>query len=278
MLGRIVKLISNDFTVSIDGESIVCKARGKFRNMNISPVVGDMVKIDIENRYILEIMPRKNSLIRPPVSNIDQAIVIMSAKEPDFSTNLLDKLLTIIEYNNIKPIICLTKLDLLQTDGDKKTIDTYVDYYKKIGYDVYKNEALNDIKLIFENKISVFTGQSGAGKSTLLNMLDDNLSLKTGVISKALGRGKHTTRHVELISLFDGLIADTPGFSDISFIGMTKQDIRDSFIEFEIYKENCKYRDCMHDKEDVCEVKKQLQAGNIMQSRYDNYLKFISKG
>ncbi len=277
MQGIIIKLISNDYTVLTEKGSLVCKSRGKFRNMKISPLVGDKVIIDEKNKYIMEVLPRNNELVRPPVANIDQAIIIISAKEPDFSTNLLDKLLCIIEYNNIKPIICITKLDLLNKEEELQ-INEYIKYYKNIGYDVYKNTELNQIKNMFKDKISVFTGQSGAGKSTLLNNLNTELNLKTGEISKALGRGRHTTRHVELIDLFGGMVADTPGFSAIMFIGMENSDIRDNFIEFNTYRHDCKYKDCMHYKEDKCEVKDKVKEGIILESRYNNYIKFINRG
>ena len=147
-----------------------------------------------------------------------------------------------------------------------------MDYYKKIGYEVYDNRNIAEIKKIFKNKITVLTGQSGAGKSTLLNKIDPKLNLKTDEISVALGRGKHTTRHVELLEIEDGLVADTPGFSSLDFIGMTNEDIRDNFIEFNLYKEGCKYRDCMHLNEDECGIK---SNPNIIKSRYDNYKNFV---
>ena len=274
MTGKIIKIISNDYTVLADNKKYICKSRGKFRNMKITPLVGDNVNFDEKQNYIMEILPRKNSLVRPPVSNIDQAVIVMSIKEPDFSTNLLDKLLVIVEYNNIKPIICLTKLDL---PHDEKEISDYINYYKKIGYDVYLNNDLDSIKTIFKDKITVFAGQSGAGKSSLLNKLDIKLNIKTDKISLALGRGKHTTRHVELLEILDGLVADTPGFSAIVFDDMSKQDIRDNFIEFNKYRDDCEYNDCMHDQESKCAIKKQIAEGNILESRHSNYLKFISK-
>lgn len=274
MQGRIIKNISNDYTVQTKtGNVFVCKCRGKFRNMKIIPLVGDEVLFDDENNYILEILPRKNELKRPPVSNIDQVVILTSVKHPNFSSYLLDKLITIIEYNRIEPIICFTKLDLL-TEEEMHEIETIMNYYKKIGYQVYRNTDLEQIKNIFQNKITVFTGQSGAGKSTLLNHLDANLQLKTSEISYALGRGKHTTRHVELIPLFGGLVADTPGFSALDF-EMDKASIRDQFKEFEIYKEYCKYKDCMHDKEDHCMIKEKVEDGTILKSRYENYIQFI---
>ena len=274
MQGRIIKNISNDYTVQTKtGNVFVCKCRGKFRNMKIIPLVGDEVLFDDENNYILEILPRKNELKRPPVSNISQVMILTSVKHPNFSSYLLDKLITIIEYNCIEPIICFTKLDLLNEE-EMHEIETIMDYYKKIGYQVYRNTDLEQIKHIFQDKITVFTGQSGAGKSTLLNHLDAQLQLKTSEISYALGRGKHTTRHVELIPLFGGLVADTPGFSALDF-EMDKASIRDQFKEFEMYKEYCKYKDCMHDKEDHCMVKDKVEDGTILKSRYENYIQFI---
>lgn len=274
MQGRIIKNISNDYTVQTKtGDVFVCKCRGKFRNMKIIPLVGDEVLFDEENNYILEILPRKNELKRPPVSNISQVMILTSVKHPNFSSYLLDKLITIIEYNCIEPIICFTKLDLLNEE-EMHEIEIIMNYYQKIGYQVYRNTDLEQIKHIFQDKITVFTGQSGAGKSTLLNHLDANLQLKTSEISYALGRGKHTTRHVELIPLFGGLVADTPGFSALDF-EMDKASIRDQFKEFEMYKEYCKYKDCMHDKEDHCMVKDKVEDGTILKSRYENYIQFI---
>ena len=276
MEGKIIKLISNDYTVLSNNKKYICKSRGKFRKLKISPLVGDQVVFDDINNYILEVEKRKNELVRPPVANIDQAFIITSVKHPNFSTNLLDKLIDIIEFNNIEPIICFTKLDLLNKE-EQNDIDVYINYYKKIGYKVFINTQISEIKEQFKNKISVFTGQTGAGKSTLLNNINPNLKIKTDDISYALGRGKHTTRHVELIELENGFVADTPGFSSLEFIDMKDIDIRDNFVEFELYKEKCKYRDCMHDKEDECEVKNKVRSGDILESRYQNYLNFIHK-
>lgn len=277
MQGRIIKLLSNDYTVYAEDEKeYICKSRGKFRNDKIRPLVGDFVEFDPINYYILSIEKRKNELIRPPVSNIDQVIVVTSTKLPDFSSNLLDKLLYIISFHNIKPIICFTKLDLL-TEEEKRDIDCIVHYYKSVGYKVCLNTEIDKIKALLKGKVTVFTGQSGAGKSTLLNKLDPTLELLTDEISIALGRGKHTTRHVELHSLFDGWVADTPGFSSVDFEGMTSSDIRDQVLEFEKYKDKCKYKDCMHVKEDSCRIKDLVEDHTILPSRYQNYLKFIGR-
>ena len=273
MIGIIVKQISNDYTVKVDNKLYICKARGLFRNIGITPLVGDNALIDINSNLILEILPRKNELIRPSVANIDQAVIVMSNKIPEFSLDLLDKLLCIIEYNNIKPIIYVSKIDLLN-ENELNDLNKALDYYRNIGYLVYTDLK---IKEVFKDKITVFVGQRGAGKSTLLNKLDSKLNLVTGEVSTALGRGRHTTRHVELIDSLGGLIADTPGFSKISFIGMTKEDIRDNFVEFNKYRDFCKYKDCMHDKEDDCEIKNKVSDSTILKSRYLNYLKYIKE-
>lgn len=278
MEGKIVKIISNDYTVLSNGQYYVCKSRGKFRNLKITPLVGDNVIFDLNTKCIMEIKERKNQLIRPYVSNIDQVFIIVSVKHPDLDLYLLDKLLVVIEFNNIKPIICFTKLDLLDSN-EEKTISSLKEYYTKIGYQVFYNNQLEEIKKCFKNKITVFTGQSGAGKSTLLNKLNVNLNLETNEISDALGRGKHTTRHVELISMLDGLIADTPGFSSLDLSSMTKENIKDSFREFNLYRNQCRYKDCMHIKEsnEECFIKQEVEKDIILKSRYDNYIKFIGE-
>lgn len=272
MEGQIVKILSNLYFVNSNNKIYECHSRGKFRNQNITPMVGDYVEFDDVNNYILDIKPRKNSLVRPVVANIDQAFIITSVKSPDFSSNLLDKLLTVIEFNDIKPIICLTKLDLLNKE-EKKETKKYIKYYKSIGYTVLTNKNLFRIKRLFKNKTTVFTGQTGAGKSTLINKLDKKLNLETGEISKALGRGKHTTRHVELIELFKGKVLDTPGFSSLDLSSMTKENIRDSFAEFR--KTSCPFKDCYHINEKECLVKKKVNEGKILESRYNNYIKFL---
>ena len=275
MVGRIVRQISNDYTV-LSSKEYICKARGVFRNNNETPLVGDIVEFDENKKIILKIKPRKNSLIRPAISNVDQALIVTSVKHPDFSTNLLDKLLTIIEYNNIKPIICFTKLDLL-TQKERESIDEYIEYYKSLGYIVVTTESKKNYKDLFKDKITVFTGQSGAGKSSLLNLLNPDLELKTDEISYALGRGKHTTRHTELYNLEGGLIADTPGFSAIDLSNLKPIEIRDNMVDLFKALESCKYRDCMHLKEDGCSVKERIKYDKILKGRYDNYISFINR-
>lgn len=272
MTGRVIKLISNKWTVLVEGHFYECSSIGKFKYLKISPLVGDIVEIDKENNVIKNIMPRKNELVRPPIANVDQAIILVSCREPNFSSNLLDKMLVVIEYNNIKPIICFTKYDLLD---DTSEMDEIINYYRTIGYTVYINKEISDIKNILKDKISVLTGQTGVGKSSLLNSLKEDLNLATGEISKALGRGRHTTRHVELLDIDGGLVADTPGFSSLDFMGMDKKDIKDNFIEFYENEDKCKYQDCLHIKEDGCYIKKLVSEGKIRNTRYENYKKFI---
>jgi len=274
MEGIIIKNQSNDYTVRTKNSVHICKPRGKFRNQNITPLVGDIVEIDDINNYLLEIKQRKNFLIRPQIANVDIAVIVTSVKEPDFDSNLLDKLLTIISYNNIEPIICLTKMDLLEKEEEKE-IKKIISYYQKIGYKVLTNDNIKELKKILDNKITVFAGQSGAGKSSLLNKLDKTLSLQTNEISKALGRGKHTTRCVTLYDINGALVADTPGFSSVDFRGMTKIQIRDNMKDMFDNLDKCKYRDCMHIKEDNCEVKKLVEEEKILLSRYNNYKSFI---
>lgn len=272
MIGKIVKNISNDYTIDASGKLYICKPRGKFRKDKLIPLVGDIVEFDNINNYIIDIKQRRNELIRPSIANIDSAIIVTSVKKPDLDTYLLDKTLTIISYNNIEPIIYFSKLDLLNSN-EIINIDKVISYYKSIGYEVATNpnELLNKIK----NKTVVFTGQSGAGKSTLLNKINPNLKLITNEISNALGRGKHTTRHTELYNIDNCYIADTPGFSKIDFHGMTKIDIRDNMKEMFDNLENCKYKDCMHIKEDCCHIKELVNSGKILKSRYNNYKTFI---
>ena len=272
MKGQIIKISSDLHFISCEGKVYPCKCRGIFRKEHITPVVGDYVLFSKEKSLIEEVLPRKNVFERPKVSNIDQAFLITSLKLPDFSTNLLDKFISLMEMNHVEPIICITKRDLLSI-GELKEIDKVLDYYKKIGYKVIYNTDIDKIKDLLSNKTSVFTGQTGAGKSTLLNKLNPNWNLETGEVSLALGRGRHTTRVVELFEICNGKVMDTPGFSSLEFKKYTKEDIRNSFIEFSKY--SCPFKDCSHTNEKECVVKEEVSANNILESRYLNYLNFI---
>lgn len=272
--GQIIKIISNLYTVKVGEEVYGCRARGKFRKDSISPVVGDNVLINIENQVIEEILPRKNELKRPVIANVDVAFIVTSVRKPNLDLNLLDKLISVIIFNNIEPVICFTKVDLL-TQNELEMVSNLKKYYEMIGIRVVYNTETTLIKQIIKGKISVLAGQTGAGKSSLLNRLDNRLNIATDEISEALGRGKHTTRHVELYQMFDGFIADTPGFSALDLKDMTKEQLRDTFGEFSGYE--CKYRDCMHNKEANCGVKEAVLEKLILQSRYNNYLLFLEE-
>lgn len=272
MKGQIVKISSDLHFVSYEGEVYPCKCRGLFRKEHIIPVVGDYVLFNKDKKLIEEVISRKNIFARPKVSNIDQAFLITSLKLPDFSLNLLDKFIVLMEINHVKPIICITKSDLID---DTSLYDEIFNYYRKIGYKVIYNYEIDKIKDLLKDKTSVFTGQTGAGKSTLLNRLNPLWNLETGDVSLALGRGKHTTRVVELFDFLGGKVMDTPGFSSLEFTTYSREQIRDAFVEFKMYP--CLYKDCMHTKEEECVVKKEVLANNILESRYNNYLSFIGE-
>ncbi len=274
MQGQIIKIVSDLHYVSCNGEVYPCKCRGIFRKEHITPVVGDYVLFSIEKKLIEEILPRKNEFERPKVSNIDQAFIVTSLVHPDFSLNLLDKLLILMKLHNVDAIICITKKDLVDEDKYQE-VNSLLDYYRGLGYKVVFNQELDKIKKLIQNKTSVFTGQTGAGKSTLLNKLNPNWNLETGEVSLALGRGRHTTRVVELFQIFGGKVMDTPGFSALDFDKYSKEEIRDAFIEFHNYP--CPFKDCMHTKEKECVVKKAVLANDILDSRYKNYLSFIKE-
>jgi len=267
MQGIIVKLIGGLYTVKVNGERIECKARGKLRHLNESPVVGDYVSLNDD--FILDIKKRKNKLLRPPIANVDQAILVFSATEPDISFALLDRLISIVTYEEIPIVLLITKIDLL-TDIQLNKLKNKLKYYKKIFPVIYKGE--DDLESFMHNKISVLAGQSGVGKSTLLNDLF-GFKIQTQIISKALGRGKHTTRHIELIDVNGGMVADTAGFSALD-LTMNEQMLAQSFEDFFELSHDCKYRGCLHLKEPGCKVKEEVENGNIPKSRYDNYVSF----
>ncbi len=277
--GIILKVVGGLFYIK-DGEKIIkTTASGKLRDYRRIPVAGDIASYEITNvneGYIKDIEPRKNRLIRPPVANIDQAIVVVSLVEPDFSSLLLDKLLVQIIDNNIKPIIYFSKKDKVENINE---FSKYFDHYKKIGIDVYvgnslNNENLDELEKIFKNKISIVTGQSGAGKSTLLNSFDKNLNLKTGDYSSSLGRGKHTTREVEFLNVCSGLVADTPGFSSME-LEIDCERLAYTFPGFQEEGLNCKYRGCLHQSEPGCKIKTLVDTNHFLQENYENYLKLL---
>lgn len=277
--GLVQKSISGDYSVIYQGEIYVCKPRGVFRHKESNVKVGDYVDFDPQTKIITKVYPRKNDLIRPVIANIDKAFLVISIKEPDLNLNLLDKMISILEYNNIEIIIIFTKNDLLDEIENIK-FDTINKYYQKIGYKTFVSSKENFDKAILDelkNSVCVLTGQSGVGKSTLLNNMDKALNLKTNEISKALGRGKHTTRHIELFPVASGYLADSPGFGNVNFDEMDELTFSQTFIEFFKESEGCKFNHCTHVNEPKCIVKEKVLNGEILKSRYDNYLLFINE-
>ncbi len=220
-------------------------------------------------------------MIRPPIANVDQAILVFSAVQPDFSTALLDRFLVLIESKQIEPLICITKIDLL-SEAEAKQIQQYADEYRSIGYSVLltssmEEDGLEELLSYLHKRISVFAGQSGVGKSSLLNALRPELELKTNEISDSLGRGKHTTRHVELIKVNEGLVADTPGFSSLEFTEIEADELPFCFPEMVKLSQDCKFRGCLHLNEPKCAVKTAVEAGELLHYRYKHYLQFMEE-
>lgn len=282
--GKIVKALSGFYYVQSEDNLYACKGRGVFRKRKINPLVGDLVTFDVTDEaegYITEVKERNNVFKRPPIANIDQAIVVSSAKTPSFSPLLLDRFLVVFEAKHITPVIFITKVDLISKE-EKEALNYYKQVYEDIGYTVElviasDNSDLTYLKPYLSQKISVITGQSGVGKSSILNAMDASLLIETAEISSSLGRGKHTTRHVELLSIGNGLIADTPGFSAVDMEEIEQEDLGDCFPEMNERKKDCKFRGCLHLKEPHCAIKKAVDEDAIAQHRYDSYLHFLKE-
>lgn len=291
MEGKIIKGIAGFFYVSPNaGDQIYeCKARGKFINEKQTPLIGDIVKISTTNYEgstkgdflqgtIEEILPRQNQLLRPAVANVDQGIIVFSLSYPVMHLDLLDRFLVIMELSNIDSVIVLNKLD--EAFGDK--YKEIVNGYRLSGYKVICTSAtdgdIDEIKALLKDKTSFFAGPSGVGKSTLLNAICPDFKLETGAVSQKIKRGKHTTRHTELLTLsFGGYVLDTPGFTSLKMDTIEPDLLQDYFIEFNQYKDKCKFNGCTHTHEPDCAVKLAVENGSIYKSRYQSYLNYFEE-
>ena len=269
--GRIQSINSTKYFVDVDGTIYDCTLRGIFRKDKIIPLVGDYVEINEKDLQITKIFSRINQLKRPNIANVDIAVIMTSVKKPDLDLMLLDKLLVMINYSKVKPLICFSKIDLL-TKKEKEDYEQIKSYYQKIGIDIIENNDIRSFKKIASKKVLVLCGQTGAGKSSFINKIDKSFNLETKPISDSLNRGVHTTRYVSLYKIDDFYTADTPGFSALDLNELSKEDIQNGFIEFKKY--NCKYKDCDHLNTDGCMIKDNKE---ILQSRYLNYTKLMKE-
>lgn len=283
MLEGIVTKAYGGFYYVLAGEQLLeCRLRGKFRLQKLNALPGDKVKITHLGKgkgVVEEILPRQNELIRPPIANVEQVLVVFAGHDPEPDLVLLDRLLMLAETQELKPLVCFNKCDLL-TGKEREELAAI---YQQTGYPVEIISAregigLDSIRLTLKDRISVIAGPSGAGKSTLLNRIEPGLALKTGEVSEKIGRGRHTTRHVELLQLsFGGLVADTPGFSNLFLPEMRREELANFFPEFIPYLGQCRFNGCLHDREPNCEVKEALEQGKISRERYANYLAFLAE-
>ena len=280
MQGKIIKGIAGFYYIyAEDGNIYECKAKGIFRKDNFKPLVGDNVEITVLNEEekegcVTSILPRRNSLIRPAVANVDQAFLIFAMENPKPNFLLLDRFLIMMEQQKIPVVICFNKKDV----GEKKEMEKLYEIYTGCGYRVvlsstYEGEGMDEIHEILKGKTTVVAGPSGVGKSSITNCMQGEVQMETGEISKKLKRGKHTTRHSQVIPVEKNtFLVDTPGFSSLYLTDMKEEELRDYFPEFVMYEPQCRFQGCMHIHEPGCAVKKALSEGKISQQRYDNYL------
>ena len=279
MTGRIVKATGGFYYVDVPGpdgpQRIECRGRGVFRNRGVTPLVGDMAVVEPSPQEgtgsVVEVLPRKNSLVRPPLSNLDRMVLVLSVTDPEPNILVADTYLAILAHRGIDAIVAITKTDLAPAEK-------LADVYKKAGFPVYlisREEATEELLSALSQGISAFCGNSGVGKSTLLNRLHPQLGLPTAQTSKKLGRGKHTTRHVELLYLpGGGLVADTPGFSSLEMLRMghiPKEELADCFVELRPFLGGCRFADCSHTVEAGCAVLEALTSGEIGAGRHESY-------
>lgn len=279
--GRIMKALSGFYYVQTDSELVECKARGRFRKEKITPLVGDWVEITVEHgKGMLEnILPRRNCFVRPAVANLDLLVLLVSEVIPVTEPFLIDRVTAIAGNQNVPVVICVNKNDLSAEEN-------LAQIYSKAGYRVVRTSALtgegiDELRQLIDGKVVAFTGNSGVGKSSILNCLAPELHLRTGEVSEKLGRGRHTTRHIELFPLQNQtLVADTPGFSSFDTDQMEvvlKENLQYAFPDFAPYLGKCQFHDCAHLKEPGCAVTAALKQGEIQLSRYDSYAKLYEK-
>jgi ribosome biogenesis GTPase / thiamine phosphate phosphatase len=274
--GRITKGVGGLYFVASEQGVFKCSARGIFRNRKIIPIIGDYVVIEQDTlkqdeASIVEIKKRRNELVRPKVSNVDQVIIVVAAINPTLNYDLLDKFIIMSEVQRLEIIICVSKMDLTE----HKSISIMEDIYRKTGYKIIycnsNDDSINQLSLIVQNKVSVFAGVSGVGKSTIVNKLIPSAKMQTGELSIKIKRGKNTTRHTELLQLNNNsFILDTPGFSSIDLSNINSCDLKYLFKEFDSLNDTCKYSDCNHINEPNCNVKNQIGI-SIHETRYNRY-------
>ncbi|MCX7711939.1 MAG: ribosome small subunit-dependent GTPase A [Clostridia bacterium] len=281
--GIIVKGIGGFYYVKVDQRVYECKARGIFRKEEMSPLPGDKVKIAIVDEEkglgsLEEILQRQSQLIRPSVANVDQVVVVIAAKSPSPDFMLLDKLLITAEIKGIQPAVCINKTDLDEAKEYEKIIRTYSGAgYRVIPVSTVRKTGFEELRSILDQKVTVFAGQSGVGKSTILNHLMDESLMETGEVSRKIERGRHTTRHAELIELeTGGYVVDTPGFSSFELADLTYDTLELYYPEFESYLNTCKFTGCSHITEPGCKVKEALENGTIDQERYERYIQLYT--
>lgn len=280
MKGTIIKGIGGFYYVKVDEEVIECKARGKFRYDELSPLVGDEVEITVKNNkgVIEKIYERSSELFRPAVANVTQAFVVFTFTNPELNLDLLNRFLVLCEFNHLKIVMCFNKIDLVDLEAHKDIVDML----QKAGYELLFLKAkegynLEQLEEKLHGNISVFCGPSGVGKSTILNKLLGREVMKTGDVSEKIGRGKHTTRHSELVSFEQGYIVDTPGFTSLELDFINKESLQHCFPEFEEYIGSCKFTGCMHYKEPGCSVKNAVEENIISSLRYEFYVKTLEE-
>ena len=270
----IIKIISNRYTIlTEDHQELIAQGSGKLKYTSL-PLVGDHIEYEYREDVVMmtKVLARHNEMKRPSIANVDYALIVMSAVKPDFSTQLVDRFVWLVRNANIEPVLIVTKLDLID---DQSSIYQDLDQYEKDGIKVIRvarGKEIHGLEETIKDKISVLTGQSGVGKSSLLNRLNPDFVLRTQEISKALGRGKHTTRHVQLYSIAGGWVADTPGFSSLEFGSIELKDLESLVKEFDPYREKCQFRNCSHVNEPKCAVKDAVKSQLINQDRYNHYL------